>query len=169
MLLCDLKIAIENSKSILQKIKVKYPSIRAHLVLSTPLSLAPIDTSISTLLDECEDFFVETEALKTIWNLLDDMWDLNEELIELRRHKKIVEVQNLEKRYLLLQEKYHELLESIEIDDHVCVCLRWDDLDYDINRQLRSDSELVDVSRTPQLGGIRICLGTLSTLFQKAP
>lgn len=169
MLLCELKIAIEKSKSILQKIKEKHPSIRVHLVLSTPLSIAPIDTNISTLLDECEDFFVETDVLKTVWNQLDDKWDLNEKLIELRQYKKTVQIQELEKRHSVLQEKYSELLELIEIDDSVCVCLRWDDIDFDIYRQLRADSVLVDVSRTPQLGGIRICLGTLSTLFQKLP
>lgn len=169
MLISDLNKAICNAKGIFKKIKEKYPSIQVHLVLSTPFSIVPIDTNISTLLDECKDFFVETEALKTAWNLLDEMWDLNEELTDLRRNKKSLQIQDLENKYLRLQEKYKEILELIEIDDAVCVCLRWDEIDFDINRLLRSDSELVDVSRTPQLGGIKICLGTLSALFHKLP
>lgn len=167
MLVSDLNKVIYNAKVIFKRIKEKHPTIQAHLVLSTRNNIAPIETDIRTLLDICDDFFVESESLTSAWTLLDEIWELNESLSDFRRQRKDLLVKTTESKILELTLSYQKLLASIEMHDSVCVDLRWDDIDYDINRLLRCDASLVDISRTPQIGGIRICLGNLSTLFHR--
>lgn len=163
----DLNQSITNAKKIFVEIKKKHPTIKAHLVLSTNHNIAPIDTPVQTLFDTCEDFFIENDDLINIWSVLDELWDLNEGLAELRRKKFDGDVQQIILQASKLQKEYDDLLPKILISPKVCVDLRWDDIDYEINRMLRADYSLVDTNRTPQIGGIRICLGSVLDLLNR--
>jgi hypothetical protein len=167
VLLSELATAIENAKKIFSQIKTKYPAIRAFLILSTRHGQAPIDASLEFLLDQADYFFVETDAVKSVWKLLDQIFDENEKLKENRRIWPPSYVRENEGKIQVLQRQYQALIPAIEINEEVEICLRWDEIDFEANRLLRSDQSLVDTSRTPQLGGIKICLGTVGNLAKK--
>ncbi len=163
MKITDLYRAIENAESTFAKIRKKYPRIRASLVLLCDGFQMPINSSLDALLDvEDVDFFIENEALLTAWNLLDAIWDLKDKKHDLYHQ----EIKSTESNISIMYERYRSLIPILELRPTVEVTLLWDEIDYEINAQLRSDKELIDVSRTPQLGGIKISLGTIESLSQ---
>jgi hypothetical protein len=168
MRLTELTIAIRNAKNIFKQIKAKYPAIRAYLVLSTRFGQAPIDATLEYLLDETDHFFVENDAVNSVWRLLDQIFDATENLKQNRRTWSPQVIRDVETKIVSLQQQYKEYVPLVEIDDEVEICLRWDEIDYDINRQLGADNGLVDEGNSnTKIGGIKICLGTIKDLSTK--
>lgn len=167
MLLIELATAITNAKQIFNQIKAKYPAIRAHLILSTRNGQAPVDATLEFLLDQADHFFIENDAVKSAWKLLDQIFNENEKLKENRRVWPPSYVHEVEEEVQTLQHQYKKLIPLIEINPEVEICLLWMEIDFEINRLLRSNQSLVDTSRTPQLGGIKISLGSIGNLAKK--
>lgn len=159
---CEFLLAKEQSWLRLDRIKQRYPNLKASLDLATPFSRAPLDSKIEYLLDACDDMFIETPHVKEVWGLLDASWGLSENILLLREEKRDTRLQEQQQQVILSQ--IDQLIPFIEIHGNVQVEIQWQELDFDINCILRSDCELVDVARTPQLGGIKIVLGTLDIL-----
>jgi len=167
VLVTDLPIAVKNAKQIFQKIKSKYPQIRVFLVLSTRNGQAPINSGLEHLLDFCDDFFIENDAVKSAWTILDELWNLTQHLSDKRKEWSPTVIRQAENKIETVRQRYAANIPRLELDDEVEICLRWDDIDYDINRKLGVDSELVDVGRSnTTIGGIKICLGTVRALSQ---
>jgi hypothetical protein len=163
VLVSDLPIVINNAKQILKKIKAKYPAIQVYPVLSNPDGQTPIDASLEYLIDECGYFFIESGALEAAWDLLDNICDVSEDL----RYSKKDDSSNqiLQAKIHSLKIEYKSLIPKLEINDDIEVCIRWDEIDFEINKQLGLDADLVDVSRSnTHIGGIKICLGTIGNL-----
>ena len=172
MRLTEFAIAVKNSKILLTRIEQKYPQIDVRLVLSCSYGYAPIDSSLEYLLDQNDYLFIENLAVIRAWAILDLLFDKDLMLRNCRKEHRLGKdrtdaINEIENQISALNEEYQKLIPSIEIHNDTEICLQWVEIDYDINRKLRRDSDMVDISRTPQIGGIKICLGTSSSILAK--
>lgn len=169
MRLSELTVAIENARKILEKIRQKYPRIDVRLVLCNRYGYASVDSSLELLLDQTDHFFIENKSVKRAWVLLDLLYDKNEDLYAFKKEQRLGtgrkwQIQQLENHISALTAEYKSLIPLLEVHEDLEICLQWVEIDYEINKKLRHDSDLVDVSRTPQISGIKICLGTVKDL-----
>lgn len=161
----DLTLAIKNAQEILQKIKKKYPHIYVDLVLADRYGQASIGSSLEYLLEEMDHFFIETNSLYEAWDLMDEIYDLNEELRKSKKNENI----NLyhQPKIKALKDRFHALIPLIEINREIEICLRWDEINFDVNKKLGLDDSLIDTERSnTHIGGIKISLGTIGALAQ---
>ena len=57
------------------------------------------------------------------------------------------------------------LCEDLEINTASTIEIVWDEIDYEVIKAIRSNHDLVDTARTPQVGGIRLVLGTVESFL----
>ncbi len=165
MKVSELNHAIKNAQKILKKIREKYPQIFVYLVLTDKVGQAPITSSLEFLIEEMDHFFIENEALYDLWDLMEEIYDLN---LEVRASRKN-ETQNLylQNKLFSVKEQFTAQISEIEIKDDIEICLRWDEIDYGVNKELGQDNHLVDVKRSnTHIGGIDISLGVIGDLTQ---
>ena len=131
---------------------------------------ASTNSSLESLLDQADFFFIENAAAKRVWIILDLIYDKTESLRTFQKENRLGAdrrgpIQELENYIAALRSEYEILTPLLEVHDDLEICLQWLEIDYQINQQLRHDGDLVDVSRTHQSAGIKICLGAIRNLL----
>ena len=128
------------------RIRKKYPSLRAYLVLSLRGGQTKLDNELVDLIREFPSLLLDNPAkTKTL------------ELI-----KKLKSKESTKPKQIQLKAELKDLAKDLEFDGRVQVELRFYDLDYNLIWKLQSDY-LVDRELTPQTrASINIVLGTIS-------
>ena len=130
------------------KIRKKYPTLRAYLVLSLRGGQTKLDNELVDSIREFPSLLLDNRAkTKTL------------ELI-----KKLKPKESTKPEQIQLKAELKEMAKDLEFDGSVQVEVRFHDLDYDLIWKLRSE-DLVDRELTPQTrASINIVLGTLSQI-----
>lgn len=130
------------------EIRVKYPTLRAYLVLSLRGGQTKLDSELADSIREFPSLLLDgTAKTKTL------------ELI-----KKLKPKESTKPEQIQLKAELKEMAKDLEFDGSVQVEVRFHDLDYDLIWKLQSD-DLVDRELTPQTrASINIVLGTISQI-----
>jgi hypothetical protein len=115
-----------------------------------------IKESPASIFSDFENFFVDNPARDRAREILNQRKSL-ERSFKVQGDE---ESAKDKKRVADLVKSLEEQLAKLEMNPSVNIELRFDDLDYDIIKELRQDP-LIDRYLTPQIGGIRIVLGTI--------
>ena len=130
------------------KIRKKYPTLRAYLVLSLRNGQTKLDGKLADSIREFPSLLLDSTAKTKILELI----------------KKLKPKEATKPKQIQLKAELKDLAKDLEFDGSVQVELRFHDLDYDLVWKLQSD-ELVDRELTPQSrASIRIVLSTISSI-----
>lgn len=130
------------------KIRKKYPTLRAYLVLSLRDGQTKLDGELADSIREFPSLLLDSTAKTKILELI----------------KKLKPKEATKPKQIQLKAELKDLAKDLEFDGSVQVELRFHDLDYDLVWKLQSD-ELVDRELTPQSrASIRIVLSTISSI-----
>ena len=132
------------------KIRKKYPSLRAYLVLSLLDGQTKLDGELADSIREFPSLLLDSTAKTKILELI----------------KKLKPKEATKPEQIRLNDELKELANDLEFDGRVQAEFRFHDLNYDLIWKLQSD-ELVDRELTPQTrASIRIVLGSISNFAQ---
>lgn len=160
MLVRDLDNPIASAKAILKKLKSKYQTLDAYIVIGSQYGQSEPVADAIRLFENIPSAFVNSQERKEALILFDVYQELNRRNRDLKNSflKKLIDH---------CRQRLDSLLANIEIDESTQLQLRFGQLDYDLIRELQTDS-LVDQALTPKSGAsIKIVLGTLASLRRK--
>ena len=130
------------------RIRKKYPSLRAYLVLSLRGGQTKLDNELVDSIREFPSLLLDNPAKTKALELI----------------KKLKPKESTKPKQIQLKAELKDLAKDLEFDGSVQVELRFHDLDYNLIWKLQSD-DLVDRDLTPQTrASINIVLGTISQI-----
>lgn len=160
MRISELNIPFANAQNIFRRLKSKYPTLDAYIVVGTQYGQTEPVPDGFKFLEHIPSAFVDSLERKEALIL----YDTYKELSRRNRDLKNAFIKSLSDQ---CRDRLALLLSTMEIMESVQLQLRFGDLDYDLISILQSDS-LIDQALTPQSrGSIKIVLGTLSSLRRK--
>lgn len=153
----ELAIPFTNAQDILRRLKSKYPTLDAKLVISSGYGQSELTTDGIALFDKVASMFANTYERKELLILLDTYKNLQRRNSELKSPD-IKEIANQLHHQIRMRLETAEVIETSQIN------LIFGELDYELISKLQVDP-LVDKTLTPQTGAsIKICLGSLQYL-----
>lgn len=159
----DLPIPVANAKKTFQSIRLKYPSLRTYLVVSTRLGQIHPDESSGQVLRQFPSLFLESADKAQALGILQRL-SRDEQKLKSARGPAAV---GIRKVISALGGLLDLAVLDLEIDTSAQVELRFDELDFALVRTLQISS-LVDQARTPQSrASIQIVLGTLEDFSER--
>ncbi len=160
MLVRDLDNPITSAKAILKKLKSKYQTLDAYLVIGSQYGQSDPVADAIKLFENIPSAFVNSQERKEALILFDVYQELNRRNRDLKNNF----LKNLADQ---CRQRLDLLLANIDIVESTQLQLRFGQLDYDLIRELQSDP-LIDQTLTPKSGAsIKIVLGTLASLRRK--
>lgn len=155
-----MSIPISNAKEILTKLKSKYQTLDAYIVLGSQYGqVEPVIEPIK-LFEHIPSAFVDSLERKEALILFDIYQELN------RRNR---DLKNTFLRTLTDQcrQRLDIVLANIEIIDSTQLQLRFGQLDYDLIGRLQMDPSVDQVLTPKSRASIKVVLGTLASLRRK--
>ena len=143
----------QNALNHFKTLKEKYPQADGTVMIQSRGQYFRFNEDPRKILAQCPDFFEESAEREACLVLLKEIKSASR-AVELDKKKLAIDMS-------LLEAQLKEAILQLNINPYGTVDIIWEDHDYDLIRKLRIDDDHVDVSRTPQVGGIRIVLGTL--------
>ncbi len=156
----ELHNPIANAQAILKKLKIKYQTLDAYLVIGSQYGQSePVPDAIR-LFEKIPSAFVDSTERKEALIL----FDMYQSLVRRNRDLKNLFLKDLSE---LCKQRLDILLSSIEIVESTQLQMRFGQLDYDLIAKLQVDP-LVDQGLTPKTkASINIVLGTLASLRRR--
>lgn len=157
MRISELNIPFANAQQILKRLKSKYPTLDAYLVVGTQYGQTELVSDGMKFLENIPSSFVDSKERKEALILFDIFKELDRRNRDLKNSyiKSMIEQCRV---------RLTALLQTMEIMESVQLQLRFGQLDYELISQLKCDP-LIDQALTPQTGAsIKICLGSLQRL-----
>jgi hypothetical protein len=160
LLVRELDNPIASGKVILRKLKSKYQTLDAYIVIGSQYGQTEPVADAIRLFEHIPSAFVNSIERKEALVLFDVYQELNRRNRDLKNNflKGLIDH---------CRQRLDSLLANIEIVESTQLQLRFGQLDYDLIRELQTDP-LVDQTLTPKSGAsIKIVLGTLASLRRK--
>ncbi len=157
MRISELHVPFANARTIFQRLKLKYPTLDAQLVISSGYGQSELTTDGFALFDRVASMFANSSERKELLILFDTYKEL------LRRNADLKSPFIKDTTYQL-HERISHLLDTAEIVESSQINLIFSEISYELIYKLQTDP-LVDRTLTPQTGAsIKICLGSLQQL-----
>jgi len=158
----ELSTPFANAQNIFRRLKSKYPTLDAKLVITSGYGQSELTTDGVALFDRVASMFTNSYERKELLILFDTYKDLQRRNSDLKlSYVKEIAVQ--------LQDRIRILLDTAEIVETSQINLIFGELDYDLISKLQVDP-LVDRTLTPQTAAsIKISLGSLQRLRSWRP
>lgn len=151
-----LKVVVEKSNAVFEKLKIKYPKLDGYLVFSPPFGKCELTNNMAELLKKYPQIIVDCKRKDKGLQLLQKIAE-----IESENKKNINKPKSFEKYKIQLT----EVINDLEIKEDTFVEIRFKNTDLDLIFELQKD-ELISQKHTPQTkASIRIVLGTIEELY----
>lgn len=162
MRISDLTTPFANARTIFQRLKFKYPTLDAQLVVTSGYGQSELTTDGFVLFNRVASMFTNSMDRKELLILFDTYK-------EVQRRNADLKSAYLKGLISQLHDRIQDLLRTAEIIESSQIQLRFGELDYELIAKLQVDP-LVDRILTPQTGAsIKISLGSLQQLRMWKP